>query len=327
MRTLLEKQRKNIVHNAFTTKNLEYMIEMMLAVRGSRELLKNRPLVHTLIAVMSPLYMCEDDIDQLFLAGEYGIPTAVGIMPSVGSSSPITLAGTLAQGNAELLGSMTIAQTAHPDHPIPYFYEPIVTDMRSGDSLMGAPESAMLCAAIAQLGSEFYGFPCNGNGLLTDGAMCEQTLFQKAFNGLMQCLGGGSLILGAGVIDFVLAISPIQLVIDDEILGMLHRISRGIEVNDDTLGLDTIDRVGPRGTFLSDTHTVLHLRKGELFRPQVFDWNKRDKWVSKGAKGLEQRAREKAIAILKEHEVEPLPKEVIKELSSIIIKADEELTT
>jgi len=327
MHTLLEKQRKNIVHNAFTTKNLEYLIEMMLAVRGTREKLKQRPLVHTIIAVLSPLYMPEDDIDQLFLAGKYGIPTGVVIMPSVGSASPITIAGTLAQGNAELLGAMTLAQVANPGHPIPYFYEPTVTDMRSGDSLMGTPESAMLCAAIAQLGTEFYGFPCNGIGFLTDGVICEQTLFQKACNGLMQCLGGGSLIIGAGAIDSILAISPVQLVIDDEILGMLHRISRGIEVNDDTLGLDVIDKVGPRGSFLSAVHTVLHLRAGELFKSQVFNWEKRDKWISKGKKGLEQRAKEKALDILSTHNVEPLPDEVRKELSSIVEKADKELVS
>jgi trimethylamine--corrinoid protein Co-methyltransferase len=267
----------------------------------------------------------EDDVDQLILAGQYGIPTGVVIMPSVGSACPITLAGTLAQGNAELLGSMTLAQVANPGHPIPYFYEPTVTEMRSGDSLLGTPENAMLCAAIAQLGSEFYGFPCNGIGHLTDGVICEQTLFQKACNGLMQCLGGGSLIIGAGAVDSILAISPVQLVIDDEVLGMFHRISRKIEVTEDTLALDTIHSVGPRGSFLAQPHTVLHLRAGELYRPEVFDWDKRDKWVSKGSKGLEQRAKEKALEILKSHKVEPLPDDVLKEISSIVKKADETL--
>ncbi|UCB44935.1 MAG: trimethylamine methyltransferase family protein [Spirochaetota bacterium] len=325
LQTLLEKQRKNIVHNAFTVKNLEYMIEMMLAVRGTKEKLKERPLVHTIIAVLSPLYMPEDDIDQLILAGKYGIPTGVVIMPSVGSASPITLAGTLAQGNAELLGSITLAQVANPGHPIPYFFEPTVTEMKSGDSLMGTPESAMLCAAIAQLGIEFYGFPPNGIGLMSDGAICEQTLFQKACNGVMQCLGGGSLLIAAGAIDSVLAISPIQLVIDDEIIGMLHRISRGIEVNDDTLALDIIDKVGPRGSFLAQAHTVLHLREGDLFNPHIFDWNKRDKWITRGAKGLEQRAREKAMDILKNHKVDPLPDNVLKELRAIVKKANDTL--
>jgi trimethylamine--corrinoid protein Co-methyltransferase len=325
LQTLLEKQRKNIVHNAFTAKNLEYLIEMMLAVRGSREKLRERPLVHTIIAVLSPLYIPEDDVDQLILAGKYGIPTGVVIMPSVGSASPITIAGTLAQGNAELLGSMTLAQVANPGHPIPYFFEPTVTEMKSGDSLLGTPENAMICAAISQLGTELYGFPPNGIGLLTDGIICEQTLFQKACNGLMQCLGGGSLLIGAGAVDSILALSPVQLVIDDEILGMLHRISRQIEVTDDTLALDVIDKVGHRGSFLAQPHTVMHLREGELFSPHIFDWNKRDKWVKRGAKDLEERAKEKALDILKNHKVEPLPENVLKEIGSIVKKANETL--
>jgi trimethylamine--corrinoid protein Co-methyltransferase len=325
MQVLLERQRKNIVHNAFTAKNLKYMIEMMLAVRGSREKLKERPLVHTIIAVLSPLFIPEDDVDQLLLAGKFGIPTTITPVPTVGATAPITLAGTLAQGNAELLGAMTLSQVAHPGHPIPYYWAACVTEMKTGESLFGAPENAMLCAAIGQLGREVYDLPCVGTGLLSDGGICEQTFFQKASNGLMQSLAGGNLVLGSGLIDTVMAASPVQLVIDDEIMGILHRILRGIEINDDTLALDVIDRVGPRSEFLTDEHTLRHLRAGELFNPEVFDRNSRNNWISEGAKGIEQRAREKALAIIEKHEVEPLSEHVLKELVSIVSNADKEL--
>jgi trimethylamine--corrinoid protein Co-methyltransferase len=325
MQVLLESQRKNIVHNAFTAENLKYMIEMMLAVRGSREKLKERPLVHTIIAVLSPLFLPGDDVDQLLLAGEYGIPTGIVIMPSVGGTAPITLAGILAQGNAELLGTMTLSQVAHPGHPIPYFWDPCVTEMKTGASLVGAPENALLCAAIGQLGREFYDLPCEGVGLLTDGGICEQTLFQKASNSLMQSMAGGNLVIGAGLIDSVMAASPVQLVIDDEIMGILHRILRGIEINEETLALDVIDRVGPKSEFLTDEHTLRHLRAGELFNPEVFDRNSRDTWISEGAKGIEQRAREKALTIMEKHEVEAFPEHVTKELKAIVGKANREL--
>jgi trimethylamine--corrinoid protein Co-methyltransferase len=158
-----------------------------------------------------------------------------------------------------------------------------------------------------------------------DGLIFEQTLFQKASNMVMQCLAGGKLIIGAGVIDTCMAASPVQLVIDDEIMGIARRLSQGIKVNEDTLAVDAIDRVGPRGHFLSDLHTLQHLRTGELIRTEIFDRDLRDIWVSKGAKGLEQKAREKALAILDKHEVEPLPEDVVEELKSIVGKADQQL--
>jgi trimethylamine--corrinoid protein Co-methyltransferase len=325
LHVLLEYQRKNIVHNAFSMNNFKVMIEMMLALRGSREELQKRPLVHHIISPISPLFLNEDDTAQLLLACEYGIPTDIPIMPTTGTTAPITIAGTLALSNAEFLGTMTLAQTARPGHSMPYFLDPPVADMKTGAPLMGAPEVGLLNAAIAQLGCEFYDLPPEGIGMTPDGLIFEQTLFQKASNMVMQCLAGGKLIIGAGVIDTCMAASPVQLVIDDEIMGIARRLSQGIKVNEDTLAVDAIDRVGPRGHFLSDLHTLQHLRTGELIRTEIFDRDLRDIWVSKGAKGLEQKAREKALAILDKHEVEPLPEDVVEELKSIVGKADQQL--
>ena len=121
-----------------------------------------------------------------------------------------------------------------------------------------------------------------------------------------------------------MAQSPVQLVIDDEIMGMIRRVWRGFDVNDDSLGLEAINRVGPQGVFLTDEHTLRHMR-GEHFRPNLFNRDPRTVWLSKGAKNIEQRAREKALRILNEHKVPLLDSAVIQELDLIQKKADEEL--
>jgi trimethylamine--corrinoid protein Co-methyltransferase len=161
--------------------------------------------------------------------------------------------------------------------------------------------------------------------MVTDGLIWEQTLVEKATGLLMTGYAGANLFNGAGFVDSALAASPVQLVMDDEIIGVTRRILRGIEVNDDTLGLEAVARVGPQGTFLTDEHTLKYLRSDEFFRPSIFDRDSRMTWLSKGAKGLEQKAREKALTVLEEHKVPPLPEDVAKELRSIVNKADQEL--
>ena len=327
VRILLEGQRKHFVYQTFSTKNLKYVIEMMLAVRGSREELRKRPPARGTLATISPLFIAEDDVDSIILSCEYGIPMGLATMANAGATAPITLAGTLAQANAEALGALTLTQVVRSGHPVPYYVIPMVTDMATGLGLLGSPENTLLTAAISQLGREYYKIPVETLGFTADGAICEQTFFQKATNGLMQCLAGGNLLMGAGITDSVTAASPVQLVIDDEIMGVLRRILRGFQINMETLGLDVIDKIGPRGNFLSDEHTLKYLRSGEHFRPNIFDRDPRDAWCSKGEKGLAQKAREKAFSILEQHEVKPLPEAVSRELKSIMKKADKELAS
>jgi trimethylamine---corrinoid protein Co-methyltransferase len=324
-RVLLESQRKCFIHTAFGIRNQRYMLEMALAVAGSREALAERPFVHFMMSPISPLFLPEDDTAQLLLACEYGIPTDIPIMPVAGATSPITLAGSLAQTNAEFLGTATLAQTVRPGHHQAYFFDPVVANMRTGAALFGAPEVGMLVAAIQQLGVELYGLPPQGIGLDCDGYDYGQTLFQKAQNALFQALAGGKLLVGAGTIEACMSIDPVQLVLDDEIVAIVRRWLRGITVDDATLAVDVIDRVGARGQFLDDDHTIDYLRAGELMTTELFERATRGPWEADGAKSVADKARDKAIGILAEHEVPPLPDEVIRELRAIAAKADEEL--
>jgi len=324
-RVLLSNQRKHFFAASFSVKNLKYMIEMALTVRGSKEAFKKRPLFHSLIGIISPLSIPEDDVNMLFLAGEFGVPMIVCSEPNVGATGPITLAGTIAQTNAEFLGASTLAQIIHPGIGIPYYLLPTVFDMSTGRALLGSPENALIQAALCQLGSEFYRLPVEISALCADGVISEQIIFQKASATLMASLSGANLLCHAGTIDTALAASPVHLVIDDEIMAVMHRMWQGIEVNHDTLGLDAIARIGPLGNFLTDPHTLKYLRSEEHFRPTIFDRDSSQAWYAKGSKRLEQRAREKALDILAKHEVEPLPEEVQRELIAIVSKADQEL--
>ena len=323
---LLTKQRKCVVHNAFNLRNMDYLIEMAIAVAGSKELLKERPFYHHMLSPISPLFLNEDDTAQLLLACEYGIPTDMPIMPTTGTTGPITLAGLLALANAEFLGTMTLAQIARPGHIMPFFLDPVVADLKSGSTLFAAPEVGLLCAGISQLGYDVYQLPSEGIGLASDGFTVEQALFQKAQNTIFQVMAGGKLVIGAGFVESDMALSPTQLVIDDEIMNIAKRWLKGIRVDKDTLASEVIHKVGPRSHFLSEYHTIKYMRAGELMSTKIFERDRRDIWEMKGSKTQEQKAREIGLSILENHHVPSLPTHVEKELSNILAIADKELT-
>jgi trimethylamine--corrinoid protein Co-methyltransferase len=324
LRALLENQRKHINNQAFTVKNLKYELEMIVAVQGSREEVKKRPLFHNIVCVVSPLYVSEEDVDMLMLADEYGIPSGFADMINVAATGPATLAGTLALGNAEMLGAACLNSILCPGKPQTYFLEPGVTDMSTGALMLGSAENIIMCSALTQIANTLYQLPVETAAMASDWTITEEAVLQKGMNGLMAAYHGASFIFGCGSIDTFMAQSPVQLVIDDEIVGTIRRIIRGLEVDEDRLGLAAVERVGPQGTFITDPHTRKYMR-GEYFRPQLFNRDPRTVWFSKGSKNLEQRAREKALRILKEHKVEPLDSHVLKELDLIAKKADQEL--
>ena len=322
---MFENQRKHVVVQTFSEKQLNYVIEMALAIRGDRESLKQRPLFSTVGALISPLFLSDVDVELLFLAGDYGVPIALCTQANAGATGPITLAGNLLVGNAEILGNIALSQIAHPGHKVIYTFIPGVTDMRSGNAVYGGPKNIILNGCLNQMGSVFYGIPTAQGAGEVDGVIFEQTQFQRAYKILTSALSGNNFITNLGAFNAAIGLSPVQLIIDDEILEMTRIICNGIEITDETLGFDAIHRVGPQGHYLADEHTFKHLRPSEIFKPQIFDQDPYDLWLANGAKSWLQKAKEKALAILKEHEVPPLDENVAKELKVIVEKADDEL--
>jgi len=323
LRVVLENQRKCSVHGANTIATLRYQLEMLLAVYGTREALAARPMIHHMVPPINPLFFDEDHTAQILLAVDYGLPMDMPVMSIVGITSPATAAGTLVQNLAEELAATTLVQTRRPGHPQAFFIDPCVGNMRSGAALVGAPESALILAAICQLGAELFGLPTEAIGLLSDGFSGAQTQAHKMQNLIFQVLAGGKLVAGTGVTESIMALSPVQLVIDDEYLAIAERWLRGIATDPPNLAVDVIARVGPRGDYLSDEHTLDAIRAGLLLDlPLAERDGRRAMWELGGEKTLESKAAAKARQILETHEVPPLPDEVQRELAAILGKAD-----
>jgi trimethylamine--corrinoid protein Co-methyltransferase len=151
--------------------------------------------------------------------------------------------------------------------------------------------------------------------------MDAQIGHEKTLTGLMPALAKTSLIYGMGMIDMGMAVSYEQLLMDAEFVRMFKRAENGISVNEDTLALDVIAAVGPAGNYLSQRHTLKHMRK-EISTAKLIDRKSYSLWEKEGSLDIVQRANIEAKHILAEHEPERISPEIVKQLDFIIEEAE-----
>ncbi len=317
LRTAFDNTDKHIHMRTFGGETFKHMLEMAAIVAGGKQELKKRPLVSLLEAPISPLKYLDVTVDALFLCGEYGIPLDICVMPISGGTGPMTMAGNVLLFNTEFLGGVVISQIAHPGAPLQYAARPMTMDMRTGFSLAGSIENGMMAAAGAQM-AHYYNVPVSLHGSWTDSMTHDgQSTFERTYLALMAGFAGANVLVGAGMMQQSLVISHEQLVIDSEINKTVIKALEGIEVDEGRLGVDAITRAGPGGNFLADPHTLKFLR-GERYQPELLYRDSREAWDAAGGKSFVERAREKAQAILAEHEINPLPEDIGQALDEYV---------
>jgi trimethylamine--corrinoid protein Co-methyltransferase len=247
-----------------------------------------------------------------------GIPVEIMPMPAAGLTHPVTLAGLLAQTNAELLAAAVLSQLIRPGTPLIYAPYPGIFDMREGKVSFGTPETALMGAAFSQL-AKFYRFPSNMVMGTSDSKLPDpQAAYEKTMTILLASLTRpDSMSLVGGMLDFAMIGSLEQLVIDNEICGAVKRILNGISVDDESLALDVIKKTGHGGIFLRQSHTAKNYRS-ELWMPAVTNRSNRSKWISEGCKDMRQRAKEKVREILSREFQSPLPKDREEAMKKVI---------
>ena len=228
----------------------------------------------------------------------HGLPLATSTAPAAGATSPVTLAGTLVQQNAEALMGIVITQLVNPGTPVLYSAVPVTMDMRSMSFLMGSIESGLMNAAITQM-AHHYRLPCYITVGTTDSKLPDaQAAHESATTAMLAALAGGNFIHEAiGLLDGAMTASYAQYVIDNDIVGSCLRTLRGIEINPDTLAYDVISRVGPGGNYLVDKHTLQYMRS-ENYLPLTSDRQQYQRWIDAGSKDSWKRAEEVALQLI-----------------------------
>jgi len=300
----------------------DYQLEIATAVAGSEKKLKDRPIVGGGFCTESPLQFDGRFVEITLKLAKLGFPCDVESMPLAGATAPVTLTGALIMTNAEILSGITTIQLVAPGTSVSVGYLMGSLDMKTG--LWGqGPEEGLLCAAAVEI-AQYYGLRVTVNGFNSSAKMSgAHASYEKAISTLLPVLAGADIVYGAGSLEGGMAASFEELVIDNEICRSVLSMAQGIRVDDETLALDVIHKVGPGGHFLAEKHTLQHFTEEHIFS-ELVDKGSYASWKKSGSKSLIEMARERAKKILKEHNPAPLDKDVQKEISDIIRRAESE---
>lgn len=284
-----------------TTTNMKDTMDMMkmaYLVAGGEEAYKEHPfLTHHYCPVVSPLTMDHLSTENVMFFAKEGLPVYPTIVPNAGLTSPMSMSGTLVQGNAEFLSALMLTQMTREGTPTIYATLGTVADMRTGAYTSGAIECGMLHMAFAQM-AHFYHVPCGGYIGLTNSKLLDaQAGYETGMSGIAGLLGGMDMFNIGGLIDALKTFDFAKAVIDDEIAQMMKRMKRGISFNEDDLAVDLIKEIGPGGSFITAKHTISRM-KTEAVMTKIADRDARSIWEKKGATDTQAKALKKAKEVM-----------------------------
>ena len=311
-----EVSKKHVQTESIVTESeMRAAVEMAAVLAGGLEASRQRPLLSIMQCTLSPLCHDGGSLDAGLVAAEAGLPVGYMTMASCGSTGPITLAGNLVVGNAEVLSALVLMQMAHPGCPVYYAAAQTATDLRTGAYTGGGPEDYLFGAATNVL-SDYYNIPLSMGAFATGAKEPDwQAALDNSLSSFMAVSTLSDMLLGAGLLHGSRIFSYEMLLMDSEIWSILHATFQGIVVNDETLALDAIRAVGPGGNYLGQRHTRQFMR--QRWQPTLIDRRPYEQWLVK-KDGARQWALEKARQILNEYHPEPLDPGLVAELNSII---------
>jgi len=302
---------KPVVTGAFTIEGFEVIKNLQLAVRGSAEDLKLKPLTVLSCCPTSPLKWSDVTSHNVVDCARHRIPVEFISMPLSGFMAPVTLVGTLIQHTAETLSGVVISQLTTPGTPVLYGGSPAIFDMRYETTPMGAIETMMIDCAYSEIGKSL-GMPTQGYISLSDAKRLDaQAGLESGVGACLAALAGINNISGPGMLDFESCQSLEKLVVDNEICGMTLRLVNGIEPRDDFPALPLFQELIREKHLIIAEHTRRHLREEIRFPGPVIDRANRSRWLEEGGLTLGQRAAREVSRLVQEAKPSSLG-EVIK---------------
>ncbi len=308
---------KPIVTGTFRKESFSIMKEILLACRTSEEDLARKPLAIFDACPSPPLKWSDLTTQSLIDAAKSMIPSEFVSMPLAGASAPITLIGSITQHCAECLAGIVIAQLAKEGAPLIWGGSPAVFDMKHGTTPMGAIETMMINLGDVEMG-KFLNLPTHAYMSLSDSKIPDaQAGFEAGMGALLAGLAGVNMVSGPGMLDFESTQSVEKLIIDNEIVGMVKRLIRGIEDFGTPFASEILKDYEDKEELLSHPSTLKYFRK-ELFLPsQIIDRMTRDSWKENGSKSTRKRALDVAEKLLQKPSIKPIDGSLATELDKI----------
>jgi trimethylamine--corrinoid protein Co-methyltransferase len=297
------------------TASAKDIFEMALLLCGGKENFDRTPCLLHYSEPISPLAYFGPAVDKIIYCAQQKIPVINSPAPQAAGTAPATLAGTVIQGNAETLSGLVLHQLVNPGAPFIAGAFTTIMDMQTTVFSYGACEMSLMIAALAQM-AQHYRVPFFGTSGATDAKFCDaQAGVEAAFQCLTAATIGSGLVHDCGSwMDHGSLASPEFMVLTNEIVDAVDHFMNGILLNDESMALDVIHRVGPRGHYLQQPHTFNNFKK--IRYSQIFERMVYDQWKAAGAKRFEQRLQAVTLEKMK-HRPAPLPAETVKILDEM----------
>jgi len=320
---ILGSTEKHCEGGMLSAKQARYVIEIATAIVGDSKRLREEPIYSAVQCPFSPLTYDKGITEGAIELGKAGIPVVLYPLTLSGATGPATPAGTMVVANADVLGGLVIQELADPSAPVVYCAGAGTVNFHTGNQ-GESPEDPLMHLGLGQL-ARYYGLPharpaFYGTSRLLSRQSSHHTV--EALISHMLTEPVPDIVNGLGGLEGTT--SPEAMVIDNEIVDYALRFAQGIEVNEDTLAVDVIDKAGPGGHFLGEKHTLKHFR--ERWMPRL-DVDSLETWEKEGVKSLGELAHEKVKEILTTHKPAPLPEDVDREISRILQRAETDLAS
>ena len=299
----LSGTRKHVMVQASDAAHVAEIARFCYMVAGGETAFRQRPFLSLNVNhVVPPLRFHDKSVDVLFAAVAAGIPVHCNVFGQLGASSPVTLAGSVAQTLAETLAGLALIHAIEPSAPRIAGPRPMITDLRTGGMAGGAGEQALATGLAAQV-LRLWGVPCSVIAGATDSKLPDnQAGYEKALSIDTAIRAGANLITqAAGMQAGLMAVNYSAMVADNEMLGAILRANLVPEINPETVNLQSIARViEGDGHFLGQPETYARMKSDFLY-PALADRRTIDEWMTAGSKDLGQRAHDRAEEILAKH--------------------------
>jgi trimethylamine---corrinoid protein Co-methyltransferase len=275
---------------------------------------------------VSPLTFPDQLAEAIIEIAKAGIAFGPLPCPTAGTTAPFSISGAIAQQNAEVLAALVLAQLVRPGLPMIYCGRLAMMEPRTGISVWGGVELGMASAGTVQVGHH-YGLPVNVYGFSTNAHNLDaQNGFERGLNAILPALAGADELSGIGEMEAGVMGSYAQMVADNEFAGSILRVREGFKTNEDTLAVDVVAAaMASTRNYLSQKHTMKHLKSGEVFITRLAERTSWETWVTGGQQGLLERAQAEAERILHDHQVAPLEVAQERELDALMNAAEREL--
>ena len=316
---MLKSTRKPLCFSTWSQEGLADILEMAAAVRGGKNKVRHQPSMILFTQPISPLTIDTEPIRQILFCAEHGIPFIFSAAPTMGSTAPNTMAGSIAQSLAEFFGALVLAQYKSPGAPIimGIGYGPM--DFKKATSPYNGPEF-YLSKLIAKEMASYYSLPDWNYGGCTDAKILDAQAASEAALSLFAATSmGSSLIHDVGYMEMGMTACLELIVLADELAGSFKKFFNELKIDPDTLALDLIDKVGPGGHFLTERHTLDHLH--DIWHPAMMDRNNFMQWELEGKVTLDKRLNDKVRWVLENHQPEPLSPEAEQAVEEIMQRA------